>query len=457
MDRVSGPFNYRFWKVDVPTAAQVYPSLWHSAIAIAAIHHSAKVEKKQRYLGSDEQANEPVTRNHHYIVALTHFNKSIRCLAQSLTGKSLAQLSYMDKEMLLMTNVLFMGICCMLGDHTQVQSHYKNFTNLLSTMRFGEDESTRSTGVMSYEDLLAIILAIHGSLEGSPTYETRWSQSWVVKVPCYPRLESVTQAYTEFLPFTHNGLNKEEELTNYAYDGPIRGTYRRNQIAAYEAKLAAFLRENKRLNAKDLQGIESIQLQLEVIKMKEEIFRKPSRAAVIKYELGLFKVLDHMDDMISRMTLLDRPYSDEPAPMTYAPSFSSAVEMMAAFPNNAHLRRKAIELMRKWPFKENGTRSEEEVVVYKIILEHILSGPERTKYWQEKGLPINPTFPNGGLKEGEFDGLSGCECIYELYMCRDHRLGGFTKEHLANPPRIGLMSFFERRNELGYTWYPLEY
>ncbi|CEJ92271.1 hypothetical protein VHEMI07932 [[Torrubiella] hemipterigena] len=452
---MGGPFNHRFWRVDVPTAAQIYPSLWHSAIAIASIDHSTKVEKKRRQLGPDDPANNYLPSNHHYIIALTHFNKSIRSLARSLAGKSLAQLSYIDKEMVLMTNILFIGICSMLEETGQLQSHYRNFKNLLSTLRFGKEESTSRKGIMSYEDLLAVILSIDGSLEAS--YQTRWLRSWVVDVPCYPTLQSVTQAYTEFLPIAYSGLNKKEDITNYTYDGPLRGIYRQNQIAAYEAKLTNFLDEKKTLNSQDLVAIESIRIHLEVMKRKEEIFRKPNRAAAMKYELGLFKVLDHMDSLLSKTTRLYSPYSDETAPMTFAPSLGSAMELMAAFPNNAHLRRKAIELMRKWPFKENGTRSKEEVVVYEIILRHLLSGPERTKHWQKKGIPIHPTYPNGGLNGGEFNGLSGCECIYELYICRDHRLGSFTKDHLADPPRIGLMNVFERRNELGYTWVPLQY
>lgn len=441
----------------MPIAAQVYPSLWHAAIAIAAIHHSAKIEKKRLQGSPDSPTSNYVPRNHHYLLALTHFNKSIRSLRDSLAGKSLDQLSYMDKEMVLMTNILFMGICAMLEDNIQLQTHYKSFTNLLSTMRFGDEHPAHRKGIMSFEDLLAVILAIDGSLEGSAVYETRWARPWVVNVPSYDTLESVTQAYIEFLPFTYNGLNKQTELANVAYDGPMRGTYRRNKMAAFEEKLTALVNGKNRLNSQDLEAIESMRLQLQVIKVKDEIFRKPNREAVMKYELGLFQILDHIDDLLTRTARVDGPYSDETAPITFSPSLGSPMEMLAAFPNNANLRRKAIELIRKWPFKENGSRSDEEAASYELILKHSLTGPERTKHWQKKGIPIHPTFPNGSLKEGEFDGLAGCECIYERYICRDHRIGRFTKEHAANPPRMGLMNFYERRNELGFTWYPLEY
>lgn len=451
---IGGPFNGMFWRVDVPTAAQQYPSLWHSAIALAAIHHSAKLDKARIRQAGLERTQSP---NRYYLLALVHYNKSIRFVADALAGLSLENLTYAHKEMIIMNNILYMGICSMLEDDSQRASHIINFIGLLEKMRFGEEAPSNRHGIMRYEDLLAVVLAIDGSLDETDKYTDRRRRAWAVAVPEHSSIESATQAYIGALPFIYYTLTPEFWHSKNSYQGPTLQIGRKRALQSYQERLDIFEHSTKNITKMDRQALEMIRLHLLCFKLKDALLRVATRDDVLKHDAKWFDLLDQIENVQSRTTSLDRPYSHEIPPITFAPSVGRALEAVASFAPNAKARYRAIDLMRKWPFKENNVRSEEESAGYEALIKFDLEGPQRTKRWQQQGIPIRPTFKNGGLTEGEFDGCKGCECIYGRYVCRDHKLGQYEKNTATTPPQIGLQCCYERRNNLPYTWYPLHY
>lgn len=251
---VSGPFNRRFWQIDVPRAALAYPALWHASIALAAIHLSTK-QGGTRPRCTASTSSRPRPRNYHYVVALEHFNKSIRHLAQALQGhqgsssssSSSGSLAYADQEMAIMTNILYIGIAAMLDDTWQLWSHWKNFVLLLESMRFGDGDPAACRGILGYEDLLSIVLSLDGN---SPILEDlpyRWRRSWAVKLPQYSSFASTTQAYIgmpgglyKYLqPREVMSANNGSNATNYAQRISVLNRLERQQADFARSPAAA--------------------------------------------------------------------------------------------------------------------------------------------------------------------------------------------------------------------------
>ncbi|CEJ92414.1 hypothetical protein VHEMI08068 [[Torrubiella] hemipterigena] len=454
---LGGSFNHLFWRVDVPAAAQIHPSLWHSALAIAAIHHSARLQKARVRESGIKQLQRNVIRNHYYILALTHYNKSIRHVADLLGSRHLHSLTYMEKEMVIINNILYLGICSMLEDPIQQNSHNTNLFNFLEAVRFGEEDPSTHSGVARFEDLLSVVLAIDGSFDGNEKTPDREFRAWAVAIPKHYALQTITQAYLEILPVVYRRLAFSDTEILPSTGQAMEEILRQKRIRSFEAKLDAFEKGHRNLNQRDREAVEMMRLYMQCMNIRSEILGKTSREDAMEHDAKWIAVVDQIGDLQARTTPLDRPYSHEIAPITFAPSLGALLGTVAASAHNVDTRRKAVDLMKKWPFKENNTSSEEEAVGFEAMIDFGLRGPERTRPWQQAGLPILPTFENGSLESGIFDGCKGCECIYGRFICKDHKLGRYTPDMTSVPPRIGLLSMYERRHELPLTWYSLEY
>lgn len=441
----------------MPAAAQIHPSLWHSALAIAAIHHSARLQKARVRESGIKQLQRNVTRNHYYILALTHYNKSIRHVADLLGSRHIHTLTYMEKEMVIINNILYLGICSMLEDPMQQNSHNTNLFNFLEAVRFGEEDPATHCGVARFDDLLSVVLAIDGSFDGNEKTLDREIRPWAVALPKYHELKTITQAYLEILPVVYRRLAPNDTESQPSTPKGMTELLRQKRIHSFEARLDAFERGHQNLNQRDREAVEMMRLYLQCVKVRGEILRKTSREDAMKHDAKWIAIVDQIGDLQARTTPLDRPYTHEIAPITFAPSLGALLGAVAASAHNVDTRRKAVDLMKKWPFKENNTSSEEEAVGFEAMIDFGLGGPERTRPWQQAGLPILPTYENGSLESGIFDGCKGCECIHGRFICKDHKIGSYFPDMTSVPPRIGLLSLYERRNELPRTWYSLEY
>lgn len=455
---LGGCFNHLFWRVDVPAAAQIHPSLWHSSLAIAAIHHSARLEKQRiRTKCGVQQFQSKYFRNHYYILALTHYNKSIQYLADTLGSRNIETLSYMEKEMIIINNILYMGICSMLEDTMQLQSHNTNFFNFLETIRFGEEDPCTRQGIVRFEDLLSVILAIDGSFEGNDKTKDRHFRSWVVRLPEYPRIETISDAYLEILPLVYRRLVDANPTVLPSLQGPSPENSLQKIRRSYSAKLDAFEKRNQKMSEKDRESLEMIRLYVQCHNLRAAVVSKQSRQEAIEHDAKWAALVDQIDDLQARTTPLDRPYSHEVAPITFAPSLGTLLGTVAGASQNVETRRKAVDLMKKWPFKESNINSEQDVPGFEAMIDFCLKGPERTRPWQRSGLPVQPTYENGGLETGTFDSCSGCECIYGIFICTDHRIRRYVLDTASSPARLGMLSHYELRHNLPMTWYTLEY
>lgn len=405
---VSGPFNQTFWQVDVPIAAQAYPSLWYAAISLTAIHQSVRVRSPS---------------NSHYVLALTYFNKSLRCLAQMLTDRQ-GSLQYMDKEMVIMTNIMYIGICSMLKDSPQSVLHAQNLANLLEKLRFGEESPSDRRGILRYDDLLSVVLAIDGSTDITEGFQHRWEREWVVAVPKYAAFSSVTEAYIGLLPFMHSGLNDEA----------IARTNRKalqGQIKTYAAKLDEFQYGRQFDNSNDWESLQTIRLHLRFLNIRAQKRVEHGTTEYALVERKTNALLDEIDQVLSSR-IVSAPYmGHEGIPtFSFSPALGCLLESIFDKTFNVSIRRRVLSMMKKWPYREGGISSGQSAAMFDAAMQHELRGS-----------------------------LSGqdCKCIPHVYVCTQHTFGWYCIRNTGAGQVLMVKNRFEYENDLPSTSYILDY
>lgn len=454
---IGGVFNREFWSIDVPTAAQIYPSIWHGAVALTAIYKSIKVDKKsiRRVFGSTSNP----TRNQLYRHALVHFNKSIQALAKSMASypSDLSQISYRDKEMILMTSILYIGLCGMLSDDHQTKSQCESFSQLLEAMRFGEEDPMTRNGIMAYKDLMSIILIIDSSIYQQMGLPGRWDRKWIVQCPQIGAFTCMTDAYLAMLPTQFMSLVKAEVAMAPNSQGPRKNRFRLDMLECYVARLDIFKHSQRSFTSHDLETLNTLDLLMELSFIREEIMLSKTREESIAASEKLLLAFDRVDAAMGRLSTLGAAFSSEPPPFTFAPSFGRLLQIYLAVTHSPKVRRRGIELMKKWPYSEVGSRSDELVAIQEITDHHAATGPARTLPYQQAGLPIFSSFQNNDGSELPFDPLNSCECIPDVFICRDHKMGDHQTDVYGPSPRYGVVSWYEKRHNLPHTWYPFPY
>lgn len=445
---IGGSFNHLFWKIDVPTAAQIYPSLWHAAIALTAIYKSVKVDNKPIRPAMGTILRLP--RNHLYVLALEHFNKSIQHLAKAVAIHSgdMAGMRYRDKEMILLTHLLYIGLCGMLSDDRQITSQCKVFSNIVEAMRFGDDGPTSRSGIVAYEDLLSVILVVDNSVSEAVGLPNRWHRSWTVKCPSFARFTTITQAYISLLPtqFPHL-LQREEVLTSD--NMPVKRPIRLEMLRSFATKFAAFQQSAKLVAPNDQETLQTIELIMEASWVREEVLLSKSRLEAIKANNKFHGILGKIEDAMTQVTARGEAYSEDAPLFIYAPSFGMLLQMILEVSNSPEIYRTTLKLLKRWPYNETNSRTQEEIWFRERIFQHCLEGPERTKPFQKSGMPILSGFSQEPIVSDDY----ACECIQNTYICREHRLGEYEKVVDMPLLKIGVVCWYEYRHKLPFTWY----
>ncbi|CEJ81455.1 hypothetical protein VHEMI01577 [[Torrubiella] hemipterigena] len=405
---VSGPFNQIFWQVDVPTAAQAYPSLWYAAISLTAIHQSVRVRSPS---------------NSHYMLALTYFNKSLRCLAQVLAERQ-GNLQYMDKEMVIMTNIIYIGICSMLKDSPQSVLHAQNLANLLEKLRFGEESPSDRRGILRYDDLLSVVLAIDGSTDITEGFQHRWEREWVVALPKYAAFSSVTEAYIGMLPYMHSGINDQAIAQN-------NPKALKQQIKTYAAKLDEFQYGRRFNNSNDWKSLQTIRLHLSFLNLRAEKRVEHGTAEYALLERKTNALLDEIDQVLSS-NIVSSPYMGHegiPA-FSFSPALGCLLETIFDRTFIVSIRRRVISMIKKWPYREGGISSGQSAAMFDAVMQHELRGSP----------PVQD-----------------CTCIPHVYVCRQHTYRWYCIRNTRAGQVLMLKNAFERDHELPSTSYILEY
>lgn len=382
-----------------------------------------------------------------------------------------------------MTNILFIGITSMLEDPQQIQSHYRNLFLLLESFRFGDDDDddhdkhTVSTklsrarrGIMDHDDLRSLVLSLEASYPYTHASPWEGEYPWVVKIPRYDQFTSVTQAYTEIMITTLGRLSRlRPRLATAGQQVPEGPTAILRALRGFEAKLEAFEQSAVTANSlsrSDRDAIEFMRHQVRFRRTRVLGGMQTSRQGVLDNEQQLLPVLEYLEQQHARRAASclrsregenDESTTKAVAPVPPPPFVFSA--SLGQFSENfltgtsLPMRLRALDMIRKWPYKEGGSRSEESLAIAQAIIAHEQSGPSRTRASQLAGKPIVPRFHNGGLQDRQFDGTRECECLSGVYVCREHMVADWRVDISSSRPANELASEYEVRNGLPYTPY----
>lgn len=423
---ICGTFNKSFWLEDVPKAAQTYPALWHASLALAAIHQNEKVKKtgnliSQTQSQSQSPSLEPdvVKRNYYYIFALTHFSQSITYLRDTIRkATSIStddKLSYQDQEMLIITNLLYIGICNMLGDSTQAILHLKNLFSFIEHVRFGEDANTDPDprGMLNFKDLLSILLFIDSITIDHSEIKRRFARSYAIPVPQYPSFASMRDVYVSFQLIRSNCL---QDAALWKLPPEMTTLILAKTNTSFLQRLSVF-ENSTTLTHGERQDIEFIRLFMKYAETRSKIEMSKSIAERIGNDSCMDNLLDQIESFLQEQEMLmgTRDLSS----IAFCPNLITLVGSIASTCRVRPVYEKALGMLKRWPYKQSATDNDKDYILYMVKATFEVSGPTRSLAAQQNGYPVEIRYP----ESRDIDPCEGCECVPDLFVCRDHLLG----------------------------------
>ncbi|XWW93583.1 hypothetical protein V2A60_001517 [Cordyceps javanica] len=196
-----------FWSVEVPRAAESYPVIFHSSLALAALDHL------QRTANSESDSGQG-----YYAFSLQECNTAIHELVQ-LTKKD--TFAYSDKEAILLATVFLIGIACIQGNLNQALMHVRKALQLIDHWHFWLEADTPvrsrgSRGVLDSRWLLHLIS--YFEFQAHEIDATIVANSW----KCHARQQTqqkalgpfacAADAYYEYMPI-HFGFTSDPSFS----------------------------------------------------------------------------------------------------------------------------------------------------------------------------------------------------------------------------------------------------
>lgn len=140
---ISGAMNRDFWTVDILQASQMYPAMWHAVLSLAGMYTSVQL--------SSTTGQTDVARKCDRF-ALRHCNISIQHLLRLSTFH---ELDLADKEVILMSSVLLMGLCSLRGDPKQAISIARHGLQLFHEWNYLQHAEGSANSVLSLTSVVA--------------------------------------------------------------------------------------------------------------------------------------------------------------------------------------------------------------------------------------------------------------------------------------------------------------
>lgn len=436
---------------------------------MAAIHLSTKKQASKAQM-QIKSSKEEMVKDHKYVLALSHFSKSIQHLSSIFTARDY-QLSYADKEMAIMTNMLYIGISGTLEDEVQIHTHYKNLLRLLGSIRFGNEHALETRrGILSHEGLISLVMAMDGFVSSEPDVAEDGDAAWTITIPQYEQFASVTQAYLSFLRLLGDYIASQDAAQGRISVGASKPVLSAqvSPLRQFERSLAEFRATSMHsLSLEEEESVELLQLNVDVLKIKEHCAAQTRRQDIIREEQALNLILDNVERRLSPSPASSvSSSSSSPSsstfsleteqPYLYSLSYGTLLVVVISRTHSVEIRRRGIAMMRRRPFKDGGISSDETVAYFESLIKHDLSGPSRTRASQMAGNAVIPTYPDAGLApNAQFDGTRECECISGIFVCHDHKMVSMKRDSISETPGYELISRYEQRNNMAPMRYYL--
>lgn len=387
-----GIVEREFWTVHALRAVQIYPALWHAAVAIAAAQRQLQKSADSHQASRLEQ------------IVLQHYNSSVaymRMAVQSHDG------AYSNQAMLLMASILLSGLGSLRNDLYGTFLHAQNGIRLFYQWRFWQHQ-TRDAATLGYDDVLPAnsIVALMDFIEfqfiirchlpWKPGYRDR---ELPLLEPC-SAFRSLEQAQRELLPLKNDLMYRwalflncsEQQRQHPSADFRL---FHRQQFSNWESKMKKF-RKSPEFDKADAANLQRLELNAAAAKMQLSVDMTEPSLAWDSYETQL-------NSMLATARKLQSQLSKSEAAL---PSVESIFSMSAGEPlgligktcRSRETRRELIALLRRWPCKEGffGTSAVASICEARMLLEE-----------------------NGATADGWQE---DCLCIADKFICRRHRI-----------------------------------
>lgn len=187
-ERLCGFSDVEFWSSDVLRASQAYAPVWYANLALAAMSRS-KVAG-ERY---PEQWS---------VMAMRYYGKAIQAMLQTTRKRSIA---YRDKEALLMTEALLVGVNSVAGCLQQASKHATNAVTLYDAWRFQMPQGERTgEAVLRKESLMTIVTSFRSQTvnrrfhDTPPTSQDDYARA--LEASTSEPFQSLAEAYELLIP-----------------------------------------------------------------------------------------------------------------------------------------------------------------------------------------------------------------------------------------------------------------
>lgn len=393
--RVCGFFDQTFWKEDIPRASQVYPAIWHANLALACV---------QRWKGSKVQGEmTPAAATRQLVLSTAHYNAAIQYLVE-IAGKP--EISPADMEVILMSEILFVGVNSLLGDAKQATKHACNAIELFSRWKYWKEEESALT-VMSKQSVVILV----SNLETQFMHRLgqiplpAW-RDWEHPQPISDKpFTCIDDAYFEWMPIWAGALvtskDAEDATTEKMLPLPDVFWFYRKELVAWAKKFDEFQRTVVLTDENDIFASRILGIYIVLIRVAMHANLEDGMFLADSFAPAFHAALDTLEEMLDNRT------SPHPSPSANNSTFSfsfSICELCCWITTSCRdhdFRMRVISLLRTHQICDGLWDSR----LVASLLEAF------TEIEDEGGLNnLNPMLGDG------------CPCIFNQFICELHRI-----------------------------------
>lgn len=396
VSHVSGLSDKPFWLVDVLRAARERPAIWHANLALAAIYRWRGLRRRGQ-MDSEQQAYDV------YAFAIKHYNSAIQMLL-SITRKHNQTVS--DKETLLLTEALFVGLNAVQRNQTNALTHANNANALFYKWEFWKyTEATTPELVLRPSSLVALL----SNFESQMVHRLRsksappWQRGYeLFKVDTRP-FRSIEDAYHEFArlfaAILASSRRKDHTESHLTLSEPLVLPYHVSQMRLWVDKFDA-LRLAKS-SMPEIHGFSYKLLELQSMLLRVCSHCDPNDGVFMfdNQATALWKILIEVERLVGDAL---NAHGEIVSRFAFSMSLRELMSWIATSCRDHDMRVWTVAVLRKWPVQDGIWDSQ----LIASMLETY------TKIEDVAGIRNMELC----VKDCE------CECVYRKFICGKHRI-----------------------------------
>lgn len=393
MQEITGGYDRSFWATDVLQAAQTHPAIWHAGLAFAALHQRMKII-------AGREAHRHFADNY-YTFGVVQYNISIGHLIK-LTQKQ--NLTYIEKQAVVLASTIHYGLCCLQKLIRQAMIHIQSALTLFYQWRLWEQAEkspgSRRKGLLDPESLVRHVAYCYHDITSIDADRVSENLPAMIYRPVFSSRQpftSTTEATFAYLPIRFNKY--EQSPLGDEDSGMQRPT--QDQISARHRALSIWKKrfqgfeESQNLAPNDLDCIALLRLHV----AWDELFhnavmdRRPESRA--KLPPKWMRILDVAEQQLAKQST---SHGSSTPMYSFGLTPLDVVHMTGIVCRNRAIRRRAIEIQRKWPRSQGIWSSHVSALIIEVKL----------------------AFESAGMESPD------CACVPDGQMvCEEHQAVGF--------------------------------